>query len=914
MRTGRDRLTKVLSWLLTLALIAGSVPALLVFAQEQESEILCETEESALEEGESEEGAWTAEIGETGTEWTEEISAVEAAREEDAGIWEEEEQIIGEAALEPLYSDEEGQNVPLEGQRMAPTAVGEKVNGMLDSYQVIAVDAAEESYVQNITGVAVNGTAWERTDYLGTLFRRQAYYPDGENNKIFFDGQGTGMLTSGDIITVSNPDYEDLLLRVTESGENFAAEPYDPLSGPVKEGASDGTHTLHIRLVGSFEAAVTGQLKYDAISGASTSVSANKNSDVIVQAAVLPDGEEPDEGDWTLLHETVRVDTTGTMVNIDTENSGMRGVYSTYDSSLTLSGSKVGAAGSYPVSVTVMDEKGRVATSNELIFKVYGGNEKLNDQLKLENAKQTADGKYMWDMEPWVITEFGGADETVTVPADIKAWYGSHTSGTYGELGYAVAGNPVQTLIIPQGCDLTLVNMKIFSSVRIVVENGGKLLLRDSSIHGIIQIEDGGAFSMNYDSYSQNFLTGASINGQLILKSGALLENSLIYSNTNSLANGNQARRNVAPVVSVQGNVSVLGEVYIRGDEAPTGTNPATGKSYSGQPALGVRNGTLTIGQGSMLAVYGGGKDATTSVGGTALVLENGEITGEGMLVAVGGNGSFDDGGDAVSGNGSISTGSVYLEGGNSYLPKDESVRAGKAVSESVVISENTLKKVIDGKIVTNNSQTTDRGSYWSGTSKPEIDYDELIKDTAGGNDTVPDTDDGETHPPVEGDDPPDTGGNESGSQGTGISGGGNGSSGVGSGSLAEGGNGSNSPTPGVNTGNGGGSSGNSAVGQGSVKVTVKNVTKLKVKSTVKKKIQVTWKKRSGISGYEIQYARSKRFKNAVIKKVGAKKTSYTIKKLRSKKTYYVRIRTYKKVSGKKYYSGWSKAKKIKVK
>lgn len=190
------------------------------------------------------------------------------------------------------------------------------------------------------------------------------------------------------------------------------------------------------------------------------------------------------------------------------------------------------------------------------------------------------------------------------------------------------------------------------------------------------------------------------------------------------------------------------------------------------------------------------------------------------------------------------------------------------------------------------------------------------LKDTAGGNDTVPGTDDGETHPPVEGDGSPDTGGNESGngSQGTGSSGGGNGSSGVGSGSLAEGGNGSNSPTPGVNTGNGGGSSGNSAVGQGSVKVTVKNVTKLKVKSTVKKKIQVTWKKRSGISGYEIQYARSKRFKNAVIKKVGAKKTSYTIKKLRSKKTYYVRIRTYKKVSGKKYYSGWSKAKKIKVK
>ena len=84
----------------------------------------------------------------------------------------------------------------------------------------------------------------------------------------------------------------------------------------------------------------------------------------------------------------------------------------------------------------------------------------------------------MYDMEPWAIASFGGENETVTVPKDIKAWYGSHTSGTYGELGYAVDGSPVQTLIVPDGCNLTLVNMKVFSSVNIVVENGGKLVLR----------------------------------------------------------------------------------------------------------------------------------------------------------------------------------------------------------------------------------------------------------------------------------------------------------------------------------------------------------------------------------------------------------------------------------------------------
>ncbi|MFR8616964.1 MAG: fibronectin type III domain-containing protein [Anaerostipes hadrus] len=44
------------------------------------------------------------------------------------------------------------------------------------------------------------------------------------------------------------------------------------------------------------------------------------------------------------------------------------------------------------------------------------------------------------------------------------------------------------------------------------------------------------------------------------------------------------------------------------------------------------------------------------------------------------------------------------------------------------------------------------------------------------------------------------------------------------------------------------------------------------------------------------------------------KTTSYTIKKLKKKKTYYVRIRTYKKVSGKTYYSEWSSMKKVKIK
>ena len=89
-----------------------------------------------------------------------------------------------------------------------------------------------------------------------------------------------------------------------------------------------------MRLNGYFDSALTGQQKYDAISGASTSVSTNKNSNVIVEAAVVPDGTTPGKNDWKPLHEAVTVNTKKTSVNIDTESCGMSGVYSIYDLSL----------------------------------------------------------------------------------------------------------------------------------------------------------------------------------------------------------------------------------------------------------------------------------------------------------------------------------------------------------------------------------------------------------------------------------------------------------------------------------------------------------------------------------------------------------------------------------------------------
>ena len=613
----------------------------------------------------------------------------------------------------------------------APTFVGAQVKISGTDYKIIKpTDENKVSdYISKITEISVDGKVWDKTDYAIALYGRTAYYPDSSNNRVVFDPT---VLYTGNVITIKSDGYKELYLKVTAEENDFTVIATD--SGETNiNGASNGVNTLHVRLKGYFESAVTGQQKYDAVSGASTSVSSNKNSNVVVEAADLPNGQEPVEADWKELKETgVKIDTKNTKVNIDSK-SGMAGMYSTYDSSLSLSGTPA-EIGTYPVSVTVTDESGRTVTSNELTFKVYGTNEKLADHLKLDNATKTADGKYMYDMDPWVIPDFNDTDDIVTVPTEIKAWYGSHTSGTYGELGYAVSEGDAttQTLIVPDGCNLTMVNMKVLSSVKIRVENGGTLNLRDSSIYGQIEVENGGTISVNHDDYSGKFLTGTSINGQLILNDGATIKNSMIYSNTNFLTDGTQARHNTSPVVVTNGNVKVEGKVYIKGDEAATGTDSATGKSYSGQPALKVSSGTLTVGEGSQLAVYGGGNIATTSVGGAAVILDNGTISGAGTLIAVAGRGDGDNGGNAVEGTGNVETAKAYLEGGSAYLFMNKNAEPGKAYTESVTVSPSTKGTAVNGKKITSNSESAP-DTYWSDITETPDDKIQncTISDTA---------------------------------------------------------------------------------------------------------------------------------------------------------------------------------------
>ena len=92
--------------------------------------------------------------------------------------------------------------------------------------------------------------------------------------------------------------------------------------------------------------------------------------------------------------------------------------------------------------------------------------------------------------------------------------------------------------------------------------------------------------------------------------------------------------------------------------------------------------------------------------------------------------------------------------------------------------------------------------------------------------------------------------------------------------------------------------------------------TSIKKAKGSKKAVALEWKKVSGVKGYQVQVATDKKFKKnkktVTIKK--QKTTKTTVKKLKAKKKYYVRVRTYKIVNGKKVYSSWSKVKSVKTK
>ena len=90
----------------------------------------------------------------------------------------------------------------------------------------------------------------------------------------------------------------------------------------------------------------------------------------------------------------------------------------------------------------------------------------------------------------------------------------------------------------------------------------------------------------------------------------------------------------------------------------------------------------------------------------------------------------------------------------------------------------------------------------------------------------------------------------------------------------------------------------------------------IKKVSTAKRKVKVNIKKDVKATGYQIVAAKNSRFSKGkkVLTKKGTRQVTYTIRKLNSRKIYYVKARAYKTIGNKKYFGPWSKVKKIRIK
>jgi len=88
-----------------------------------------------------------------------------------------------------------------------------------------------------------------------------------------------------------------------------------------------------------------------------------------------------------------------------------------------------------------------------------------------------------------------------------------------------------------------------------------------------------------------------------------------------------------------------------------------------------------------------------------------------------------------------------------------------------------------------------------------------------------------------------------------------------------------------------------------------------KAVSTESGKLKVIWKKTPRAEKYQVQAALNKKFTNGQkTKTISAKKQKYIFTKLQAGKKYYVRVRAYRIVSGKKYYGTWSVIQSVRIK
>ena len=103
--------------------------------------------------------------------------------------------------------------------------------------------------------------------------------------------------------------------------------------------------------------------------------------------------------------------------------------------------------------------------------------------------------------------------------------------------------------------------------------------------------------------------------------------------------------------------------------------------------------------------------------------------------------------------------------------------------------------------------------------------------------------------------------------------------------------------------------------GTANFKINLKKTKLSSAKSTKRKTFTIIWKKTGGNSGWQVQYSLNKKFRSGVRTiNLKSSNTRLTVRNLKSRKNYYVRVRSYKKVGRQTWYSGWSNVKCIKIK
>lgn len=290
------------------------------------------------------------------------------------------------------------------------------------------------------------------------------------------------------------------------------------------------------------------------------------------------------------------------------------------------------------------------------------------------------------------------------VPGDGGA--GSSGSCYYGVLGKGENGNyATDVLYIPAGTDVEFLNMKVLSSIKIVVEDGGHLTLDDSAIFGIIEVEKGGTISAKNSS---------AIMGKILMKDGSLMKDLAVKSHTNLLSDGNDERVYPESVVEIHGKVKAEGINVIQAGSGPDYTN----KTKDSQTGLIMKTGSeLIISPDSVVDVQGGNSEiyTTEGTGGVAIVMEEAsQITGEGVLKATGGYGYENPGGVGVSGTGSISTARAEITGGDAKSVVGVPADGAYAVDGNIKVAPETKLTMIGGQGVSKDRVPTERRAEYN--------------------------------------------------------------------------------------------------------------------------------------------------------------------------------------------------------